>query len=95
MMTHRALVHEYLSAITALDLQVGDLPVHALPLYHSAQMHVFLLPYLAVGAVNVISTRRTLTRSSTWSRLTARTACSPRPPCGSACPTGPTSRPAT
>lgn len=54
MMTHRALVHEYLSAITALDLQAGDLPVHALPLYHSAQMHVFLLPYLAVGAVNVI-----------------------------------------
>ncbi|MBL3669596.1 acyl-CoA synthetase [Streptomyces sp. M2CJ-2] len=54
MMTHRALVHEYLSAITALDLGAGDLPVHALPLYHSAQMHVFLLPYLAVGATSVI-----------------------------------------
>ncbi|MFF4211433.1 acyl-CoA synthetase [Streptomyces sp. NPDC001796] len=54
MMTHRALVHEYLSAITALDLSAGDRPVHALPLYHSAQMHVFLLPYLAVGAENVI-----------------------------------------
>ncbi|WP_327137922.1 acyl-CoA synthetase [Streptomyces sp. NBC_01340] len=54
MLTHRALVHEYLSAITALDLQAGDLPVHSLPLYHSAQMHVFLLPYLAVGAVNII-----------------------------------------
>ncbi|MFC9843488.1 acyl-CoA synthetase [Streptomyces sp. NPDC060223] len=54
MMTHRALVHEYLSAIAALDLSPGDRPVHALPLYHSAQMHVFLLPYLAVGATNVI-----------------------------------------
>ncbi|WP_367325359.1 acyl-CoA synthetase [Streptomyces sp. HUAS ZL42] len=54
MMTHRALVHEYLSAITALDLSAGDLPVHSLPLYHSAQMHVFLLPYLAVGATNII-----------------------------------------
>ncbi|MFE6549461.1 acyl-CoA synthetase [Streptomyces sp. NPDC057746] len=54
MMTHRALVHEYLSAITALDLNAGDLPVHSLPLYHSAQMHVFLLPCLAVGAQNVI-----------------------------------------
>ncbi|MFB8181304.1 acyl-CoA synthetase [Streptomyces sp. NPDC055966] len=54
MMTHRALVHEYLSAIAALDLSAGDRPVHALPLYHSAQMHVFLLPYLAVGATNVI-----------------------------------------
>ncbi|MFF4908073.1 acyl-CoA synthetase [Streptomyces sp. NPDC001260] len=54
MMTHRALVHEYLSAITALDLSAGDRPAHSLPLYHSAQMHVFLLPYLAVGATNII-----------------------------------------
>ncbi|NNN35546.1 acyl-CoA synthetase [Streptomyces sp. S3(2020)] len=54
MMTHRALVHEYLSAITALDLSAGDRPVHSLPLYHSAQMHVFLLPYLAAGATNII-----------------------------------------
>ncbi|MES9524441.1 acyl-CoA synthetase [Streptomyces capoamus] len=54
MMTHRALVHEYLSAITALDLSAGDRPAHALPLYHSAQLHVFLLPCLAVGATNLI-----------------------------------------
>ncbi|GGS60931.1 acyl-CoA synthetase [Streptomyces cinerochromogenes] len=54
MMTHRALVHEYLSAITALDLSAGDRPAHSLPLYHSAQMHVFLLPCLAVGATNLI-----------------------------------------
>ncbi|MFJ6947781.1 acyl-CoA synthetase [Streptomyces wuyuanensis] len=54
MMTHRALVHEYVSAITALDLDEDDKPVHSLPLYHSAQMHVFLLPYLAVGAENTI-----------------------------------------
>ncbi|MET7686009.1 acyl-CoA synthetase [Streptomyces sp. NPDC005423] len=54
MMSHRALVHEYLSAITALDLSAGDRPAHALPLYHSAQTHVFLLPYLAVGATNLI-----------------------------------------
>ncbi|MFE9609815.1 acyl-CoA synthetase [Streptomyces sp. NPDC006012] len=54
MMTHRALVHAYLSAITALDLRAGDRPAHALPLYHSAQLHVFLLPYLAVGATNAV-----------------------------------------
>ncbi|MFE5517086.1 fatty acyl-CoA synthetase [Streptomyces virginiae] len=54
MMTHRALVHEYESAIEALDLAEEDRPVHSLPLYHSAQMHVFLLPYLAVGARNTI-----------------------------------------
>ncbi|GAA1369333.1 acyl-CoA synthetase [Streptomyces beijiangensis] len=54
MMTNRALVHEYVSAITALDLRESDRPVHSLPLYHSAQMHVFLLPYLAVGAENTL-----------------------------------------
>ncbi|WP_405982199.1 fatty acyl-CoA synthetase [Streptomyces sp. NBC_00158] len=54
MMTHRALAHEYESAIEALDLGEADRPVHSLPLYHSAQMHVFLLPYLAVGAHNTI-----------------------------------------
>lgn len=52
MMTHRALVHEYLSSITALDLAPGDEPLHAMPLYHSAGMHVFLVPYLAIGATN-------------------------------------------
>ncbi|MGW6534581.1 fatty acyl-CoA synthetase [Streptomyces sp. NPDC055051] len=54
MMTHRALVHEYASAIEALDLSEDDRPVHALPLYHSAQTHVFLLPYLAVGAESTL-----------------------------------------
>lgn len=54
MMTHGALVHAYVSAVTALDLRATDRPVHSLPLYHSAQMHVFLLPYLAVGAENTI-----------------------------------------
>ncbi|WP_414169971.1 fatty acyl-CoA synthetase [Streptoverticillium reticulum] len=54
MMTHRAFVHEYVSVITAMDFRETDRPVHALPLYHSAQMHVFLLPYLAVGAENTI-----------------------------------------
>nr|WSX53295.1 fatty acyl-CoA synthetase [Streptomyces sp. NBC_00974] len=54
MMTHEALCHEYESAIAALDLGEEDLPVHSLPLYHSAQTHVFLLPYLAVGARNTI-----------------------------------------
>ncbi|MDJ0385585.1 fatty acyl-CoA synthetase [Streptomyces sp. G-G2] len=53
-MTHEALCHEYESAIEALDLTEDDLPLHSLPLYHSAQTHVFLLPYLAVGAENTV-----------------------------------------
>ncbi|MBS46145.1 MAG: acyl-CoA synthetase [Nocardioides sp.] len=52
MMTHRALVHEYVSCIHALGLAADEKPLHPMPLYHSAQMHVFLMPYLAVGADN-------------------------------------------
>lgn len=52
MMTHRAFVHEYLSCILAMDCRSDDEPLHAMPLYHSAGMHVFMLPYLAVGATN-------------------------------------------
>jgi fatty-acyl-CoA synthase len=54
MMTHRALLHEYISCINALDFQPTDTPLHAFPLYHSAQMHVFLMPYLMLGASNRI-----------------------------------------
>lgn len=39
MMTHRALVHEYLSCIAGLDLTADDAPLHVMPLYHSAQLH--------------------------------------------------------
>jgi len=52
MMTHRAFVHEYVSCILSLGYRADDEPLHPMPLYHSAGMHVFLLPYLAVGAVN-------------------------------------------
>ena len=52
MMTHRALVHEYVSCIHALEMRADERVLHPMPLYHSAQMHVFLLPYLAVGAEN-------------------------------------------
>ncbi|MFD1407538.1 acyl-CoA synthetase [Kroppenstedtia eburnea] len=52
MMTHRAFIHEYISSVQALDFRPDDSPLHALPLYHSAQMHVFLMPYLMLGATN-------------------------------------------
>ncbi|MEQ4498141.1 fatty acyl-CoA synthetase [Nocardioides kribbensis] len=57
MMTHRALVHEYVSTVVALACHEGDDPLHCMPLYHSAGMHVFLLPYLAVGATNHLMPR--------------------------------------
>jgi fatty-acyl-CoA synthase len=52
MMTHRAFVHEYVSCVVALDMDAADVPLHPLPLYHSAQMHAFLMPYLMLGATN-------------------------------------------
>ena len=52
MMTHRALVHECVSCIVAMDCSADDEPLHPMPLYHSAGMHVLMLPYLAVGATN-------------------------------------------
>jgi fatty-acyl-CoA synthase len=57
MMTHRALVHEYVSTIVALGCHQDDAPLHCMPLYHSAGMHVFLMPYLAVGATNHLMAR--------------------------------------
>ncbi len=50
MMTHSALVHAYVSAVVDLDLAAEDAPLICMPLYHSAAMHVFLLPYLTIGA---------------------------------------------
>ncbi|GAA3757079.1 acyl-CoA synthetase [Microbacterium kribbense] len=50
MMSHRALVTEYLSCLLALDFTADDRPLICMPLYHSAAMHVFMLPYLSIGA---------------------------------------------
>nr|WP_274636059.1 fatty acyl-CoA synthetase [Microbacterium bovistercoris] len=50
MMSHAALVSEYVSCLLALDLTPEDRPLICMPLYHSAAMHVFMLPYLSIGA---------------------------------------------
>lgn len=50
MMTHRSLLAEYMSAIISARLDHHDRDLASLPLYHSAQMHVFLMPHLLVGA---------------------------------------------
>lgn len=50
MTTHEGQLFHYLSCIDALDFDADDRPLVAMPLYHSAAMHVLLLPYLAIGA---------------------------------------------
>jgi fatty-acyl-CoA synthase len=57
MMTHRAFVHEYVSCVVANDFAAADVPLHPLPLYHSAQLHAFLMPYLMLGATNHVVER--------------------------------------
>ncbi len=52
MLSHRALIHEYMSCVVAFDLSPQSRPLHAFPLYHSAQMHGFILPHLMIGATN-------------------------------------------
>lgn len=54
MMTHRALLAEYGSAIVAVEIAATDFSLASLPLYHSAQMHVFLMPHLLMGATTLI-----------------------------------------
>ncbi len=53
-LTHRALLHHYAASAMALDARASTRQLHALPLYHSAQMHVFLMPSLMLGAPNWI-----------------------------------------
>jgi fatty-acyl-CoA synthase len=52
--THRGFMAEYNSCIQHLNLTSQDRSLAALPLYHSAQMHVFTMPALMIGAMNYI-----------------------------------------
>ena len=54
MMTHQALLAHYTSALLSLDFRPDDRSLAALPLYHSAQMHVFLMPFLLMGGLTII-----------------------------------------
>jgi fatty-acyl-CoA synthase len=54
MMTHRALMAEYTSTLLATEISSSDRSLASLPLYHSAQMHVFVMPQLLVGATTIV-----------------------------------------
>lgn len=57
MHTHRSLMTEYGAAQYHLDIAPNDRCLAALPLYHSAQMHVFMMPMLLTGGyTRLIST---------------------------------------
>ena len=53
-MTSRSLVAQYVSVIVDGSMTEDDVEVHALPLYHCAQLHCFFTPDVYLGATNVI-----------------------------------------
>ena len=59
MLTHDAVLWQYVSCIVDASIERGDLVLHALPLYHCAQLDVFLGPAIYVGATNVITAKPT------------------------------------
>ncbi|MBX6396427.1 MAG: AMP-binding protein, partial [Alicyclobacillaceae bacterium] len=54
MLTHKSLLSEYVSVMVDCQLAAQDVFVHALPLFHSAQLHVFLGPQIYLGATGII-----------------------------------------
>jgi fatty-acyl-CoA synthase len=56
-LTHDAVLWQYVSCIVDASIAGDDLALHALPLYHCAQLDVFLGPSIYVGATNVITAR--------------------------------------
>jgi fatty-acyl-CoA synthase len=55
MLTHDAVIWQYVSCIVDAGIAEDDLTLHALPLYHCAQLDVFFGPSIYVGATNVIT----------------------------------------
>ncbi len=54
MMTSRSLVSQYVSCIVDGRYTAGDVALHALPLFHVAAQHCFLMPNLYLGGTNVV-----------------------------------------
>lgn len=57
MLSHESVITQYWSCIVDAEIHTGDTMLHALPLYHCAQLDCFLGPGIYVGAVNVITNR--------------------------------------
>ncbi|MRG87849.1 long-chain-fatty-acid--CoA ligase [Salinibacillus xinjiangensis] len=54
MLSHKSIVSEYVSCVVNGDMSEHDVCIHALPLYHSAQLHCFLGPSIYLGSSGII-----------------------------------------
>ena len=59
MLTHEAIINQYSSVLVDGEVTATDRIVHAMPLFHCAQLDVFLGPAVQVGAVSVITAKPT------------------------------------
>jgi fatty-acyl-CoA synthase len=59
MLTNEAVISEYVTCLVDAEIAESDTVLHALPLYHCAQLDVFLGPCVYVGATNVITSKPT------------------------------------
>ena len=59
MLTHEAVIWEYVSCVVEGEIVETDTMLHSLPLYHCAQLDVFLGPAVYVGASSVITGKPT------------------------------------
>lgn len=55
MLTHEAVIWQYVSCVVEQEITARDRMLHALPLFHCAQLDVFLGPAVYVGATSVIT----------------------------------------
>jgi len=59
MLTHDAVLWQYVSCCINAEVAEADVALHALPLYHCAQLDVFFGPAIYVGSTNYITSQPT------------------------------------
>ncbi|MCU0762770.1 MAG: acyl-CoA synthetase [Hydrogenophaga sp.] len=57
MLTHDAVLWQYVSCVINAEIAEDDRSLHALPLYHCAQLDVFFGPAIYIGSSNVITSK--------------------------------------
>jgi fatty-acyl-CoA synthase len=57
MLTHDAIMWQYVSCVVDAGIACDDLTLHSMPLFHCAQLDVFFGPSIYVGATNIITAR--------------------------------------
>ncbi|WP_406675378.1 acyl-CoA synthetase [Nonomuraea sp. N2-4H] len=53
-LSSRSLISQYVTCMVDGEMSHDDVEVHALPLYHCAQLHCFLTPGIYLGATNIV-----------------------------------------